>query len=107
MILRAIGVIETRGMPNALIIADIMGKAADVEILGFENIDAGRISIIIRGVTGAVQAAIAAATRQTIAASGLLGHHIVPCPDEAVDIMTLIGRSRHPLQPDRVEWLDD
>lgn len=104
---QAIGVIETCGMPNALVIADTMSKAADVEILGFENTAVGRISILIRGATGAVQAAIAAAMSQPWAYPGLLGHHILPCPDEAVDIATLIRHNQRAWRPDEVEWLDE
>lgn len=106
---QAIGVIETCGMPGAIVTADTMEKAADVRVVGLENTNAGRISVIVRGPTGAVQTAIAAATSALRDHPGarLLGQHIVPCPEGAVDMM---GRERgyRPLsQQDSVEWLDD
>jgi|GEM_PF-718791 len=105
---QAIGVVETCGMPGALVTADVMGKAADVQVVALENTHAGRISVIIRGPIGAVQAAIAAATQalQDHPGISLLGHHILPCPDESVDRIGLGGR-RPSLPTDSVEWLDD
>lgn len=106
---QAIGVIETCGMPGALVTADVMGKAANVQVVGLENTDAGRISVIIRGSTGAVQTAIAVATKalQTHPGMTLLGSHIVPCPDASVDNMGAHWPYRASSQQDSVEWLDD
>jgi len=105
---QAIGVVETCGMPSALVTADVMGKAADVRVVALENTNGGRISVIIRGPTGAVQTAIATATRaiQDHTGMSLLGHHILPCPDGAVDQIGM-GGLRSPLPTDSVEWLDD
>ena len=96
-------------MPSALVTADVMGKAANVQVVGLENTDAGRISVIIRGSTGAVQTAIAAATKTLAINPGMtfLGSHIVPCPDASVDIMGASRPDRASSQQDSVEWLDD
>lgn len=107
---QAIGVIETCGMPAAIVTADILGKSAAVQVVGLENTDAGRISIIIRGDTGAVQTAIAAAITALQKHPGaiVLGHHIVPCPDSSADASGLLGGSYHQrISNDSVEWLDD
>ncbi len=106
---QAIGVVETCGMPGALVIADIMGKGANIQVVGLENTDAGRISVIIRGSTGAVQAAIAAAQAAQREHPGvlLIGHHIVPCPDDAVEPLGQLRSNRSFAQENSVEWLDD
>jgi len=106
---QAIGVVETCGMPGALVTADVMGKAADVQVVGLENTNAGRISVIIRGSTGAVQSAIAAATQalRDHPRMFLLGHHILPCPDGAVDRVGMGGLNRSATASEDVEWLDD
>jgi len=106
---QAIGVVETCGMPGALVIADVMAKGADVRVVRLENTDAGRITVIIRGVTGAVQAAIAAAySAANQPGVALIGHHIVPCPDDMVEP---IGQPSHRRNLSHninsVEWLDD
>jgi microcompartment protein CcmL/EutN len=106
---QAIGVVETCGMPGALVIADMMGKGANIQVVGLENTDSGRISVIIRGSTGAVQAAIAAVqVAQTNKPDlVLIGHHIVPCPDSTVEPMGLPRSNRSFSQANSVEWLDD
>ena len=45
----AIGSIETFGLVFALEAADAMCKAADVEVIGYENVASGYISVIVRG----------------------------------------------------------
>lgn len=59
----AIGLIETFGLVFALEAADAMCKAADVELVGYENVASGYISVIVTGDVGACKAAIEAGVR--------------------------------------------
>ena len=106
---QAIGVIETCGMPAAIVAADVLGKSAAVRVVGLENTDAGRISVIIRGYTGAVQAAISSATTALSNQPGatILGHHIIPCPDASTDESGLLSGFPRRFGDNAVEWLDD
>ncbi len=106
---QAIGVIETSGMPAALVTADLLGKAANVRVIGLENTNAGRISVLIQGYTGDVQAAIAAVVKTLKRHPGiiLLGHHVIPCPDGQVNLRQWHLGDRQTALPDSVEWLDD
>ena len=55
----AIGLIETFGLVFALeAAADAMCKAADVELVGYENVASGYISVIVTGDVGACRAAV-------------------------------------------------
>lgn len=54
---QAIGMIETKGFVAALAAADAMVKAANVEIVGREEVGDGLIAVVIRGDVGAVKAA--------------------------------------------------
>ena len=45
----AIGLIETFGLVFALEAADAMCKAADVELIGYENVASGYISVVVQG----------------------------------------------------------
>ena len=54
----AIGLIETFGLVFALQAADAMCKAADVELVGYENVASGYISVIVTGDVGACKAAV-------------------------------------------------
>lgn len=54
----AVGLIETFGLVFALEAADAMCKAADVELIGYENVASGYISVIVTGDVGACRAAV-------------------------------------------------
>ncbi len=56
----ALGLIETFGIVFVLEAADAMGKAADVDLVGFENVASGYISVLVRGDVGACEAAVSA-----------------------------------------------
>lgn len=58
--LNALGFIETFGIVFVLEAADAMCKAADVELIGFENVASGYISVLVQGDVGAVKAAVEA-----------------------------------------------
>ncbi|MGJ7919625.1 BMC domain-containing protein [Neobacillus sp. LXY-4] len=54
----ALGLIETFGIVYVLEAADAMCKAADVELIGFENVASGYISVLVRGDVGACKTAV-------------------------------------------------
>jgi len=54
----ALGLIETFGIVYVLEAADAMCKAADVELIGFENVASGYISVLVRGDVGACNTAV-------------------------------------------------
>lgn len=55
----AIGLIEVFGLVFVLEAADAMCKAADVELIGYENVASGYISVLVRGDVGACKTAVA------------------------------------------------
>ncbi len=55
---KALGLIETFGIVFVLEAADAMCKAADVELVGFENVASGYISVLVRGDVGACKTAV-------------------------------------------------
>ncbi|GBU09386.1 hypothetical protein AwWohl_05240 [Gammaproteobacteria bacterium] len=57
---KALGLIETFGIVYILQAADAMLKAADVELIGYENVASGYISVLVQGDVAAVQAAVEA-----------------------------------------------
>ncbi|SCI74332.1 Carbon dioxide-concentrating mechanism protein CcmK homolog 2 [uncultured Clostridium sp.] len=56
----ALGLIETFGLVFVLEAADAMCKAADVELIGYENVASGYISVLVRGDVGACKTAVEA-----------------------------------------------
>lgn len=59
----ALGLIETFGIVFAIEAADAMCKAADVELIGFENTASGYISILVEGDVGACKTAVEAGVK--------------------------------------------
>ena len=55
-----IGLIETFGLVFVLEAADAMCKAADVDLIGYENVASGYISVLVRGDVGACKTAVEA-----------------------------------------------
>ena len=56
----ALGLIETLGMVPAIYGADSMLKAADVELVGYENVGSTLVTIMVKGDVAAVRASVAA-----------------------------------------------
>ena len=84
---KAIGMVETRGIIGMMEAADVMLKAADVELLSKERIGAGFMTVIIEGevadVKIAVEAGAAAAKRIGIVYST----HVIARPHEELEKM--------------------
>lgn len=56
--MQALGGIETFGIVYVLEAADAMEKASGVEIIGYENVGAGYMSVLVRGDVAAVESAV-------------------------------------------------
>lgn len=63
MYTKAFGAIETFGLVYVLEAADAMEKAADVEIIGYENVASGYISVLISGDVSACESAVEAGVK--------------------------------------------
>ena len=57
------GLIETFGIVFVLEAADAMCKAADVELIGFENVASGYISVLVSGDVAACKTAVDAGVK--------------------------------------------
>ncbi|MGF1548521.1 MAG: BMC domain-containing protein [Thiotrichales bacterium] len=74
----ALGMIETRGLVPAIEAADAMTKAAEVRLIGREFVGGGYVTVLVRGETGAVNAAVrAGADACERVGDGLVAAHII------------------------------
>jgi len=74
----ALGMIETRGLVPAIEAADAMTKAAEVRLVGRQFVGGGYVTILVRGETGAVNAAVrAGADACERVGDGLVAAHII------------------------------
>ncbi len=77
----ALGMIETRGLVPAIEAADAMTKAAEVRLIGREFVGGGYVTVLVRGETGAVNAAVrAGADACERVGAGLVAAHISARP---------------------------
>ena len=82
---RALGMVETRGLIASIEAADAMVKAAQVQLLGKEKVQAGLVTIFIVGETAAVKSAIDAGAAAAQRVGELVSTHIIPRPDDQID----------------------
>ena len=54
--MNALGMIETKGLVAAIEAADAMVKAANVRLVGREQVGSGLVTVMVRGATAAYQA---------------------------------------------------
>ncbi len=74
----ALGMIETRGLVPAIEAADAMTKAAEVRLIGRQFVGGGYVTVLVRGETGAVNAAVrAGADACERVGDGLVSAHII------------------------------
>ena len=77
----ALGMIETRGLVPAIEAADAMTKAAEVNLIVKELVGGGYVTVMVRGETGAVNAAVrAGADACERVGDGLVAAHIIARP---------------------------
>ena len=82
----ALGMIETRGMVPAIEAADAMTKAAEVTLVCREYVGGGYVTVMVRGETGAVNAAVrAGADACERVGDGLVAAHIIARPHQEVE----------------------
>ncbi|ARC86416.1 BMC domain protein [Clostridium argentinense CDC 2741] len=86
----ALGLVETVGLVPALEAADKMLKAANVELISYENIGSTLVTIMIKGDVGAVRAAVEAGAEAAAAIGKLTAHNVMPRPIREVgDIVSV------------------
>jgi hypothetical protein len=82
----ALGMIETRGLVPAIEAADAMTKAAEVTLIAREFVGGGYVTVLVRGETGAVNAAVrAGADACERVGDGLVAAHIIARPHTEVE----------------------
>jgi ethanolamine utilization protein EutM len=97
----ALGMIECRGLVAMIEAADAMVKAANVNLVGYERIDAGLVTAIVRGEVGAVRAAVEAGAAAASKIGEVVSTHIIPRPhievDEGIPVIHTGETNRKPI----------
>jgi len=82
--MKAIGLIETKGLIGLVAATDAMVKAANVEVVKRIEIGGGLVTAIVSGDVGSVRAAVEAGARVADQVGELVGSHVIANPAEGV-----------------------
>ena len=86
----ALGMVETKGLVGAIEAADAMVKAANVLLVGKEQVGGGLVTV--RGDVGAVKAATDAGASAAEKVGELISVHVIPRPHSEVAAILPKGR---------------
>lgn len=81
----ALGLIETRGLVGMVEATDAMLKTANVVFVGWQKVDAGLVTSIVRGDVAAVKAATDAGAAAARRVGELVGVHVIARPADDVE----------------------
>ncbi len=81
----ALGMVETKGLIGSIEAADAMVKAADVKLIGKEQIGSGLVTVMVRGDVAAVKSACDAGAAAAKRVGDLYGVHVIPRPHDDVE----------------------
>ena len=84
---QALGMIETKGLVASIEAADAMVKAANVKLIGKEQIGSGLVTVMVRGDVGAVKASVDAGAAAAKQVGELYGVHVIPSPHDDVEMI--------------------
>ncbi|MBM7854180.1 microcompartment protein CcmL/EutN [Desulfohalotomaculum tongense] len=86
----ALGFIETYSLVSVLEAADAMCKAADVELIGYENVASGLVSVVVRGDIGAVKSAVDAGIKEASKVGEVYSSLVIARPHE--DVQKIVAK---------------
>lgn len=81
----ALGLVETRGLVGSIEAADAMVKAANVRLVGREQVGAGYVTVMVRGDVGAVKAATDVGAEAAARVGEVVSVHVIPRPHAEVE----------------------
>ena len=106
--MKALGMIETRGLVASIEAADAMVKAANVTLTCKEHVGGGLVTVMVRGDVGAVKAAVDAGAAAAERVGELVSVHVIPRPHEELEGMLttpapVTPTPKPPKEPEKVQ----
>ena len=99
--MKALGLIETKGLVGAIVAADIALKTAQVELINREHTKGGLVCIEFEGDVAAVKASVEAAVTAIKDMGIYVGSHVIPRPDDSVE--KIIKRKKETFNEEVIE----
>ena len=91
----ALGMVECRGLVSMIEASDVMVKAANVTVVGWEKIGSGYVTVMVRGDVAAVRAATDAGAAAARRVGELIAVHVIPRPHASLEEILPIGKSEN------------
>ena len=85
MKVKAIGLIETKGLVGMIEAADAMLKTANVHLIGKEHMGGGFMTVIVEGEVTAVKASVDAGAAAAKRVGEVISIHIIQRPHEEIE----------------------
>ena len=82
---KAIGMVEYKTVSAGVVAADAMVKAANVRLIGKEQIGSGLVTVMVRGDVGAVKASVEAGSCAAKRVGELVSVHVIASPHSDVE----------------------
>lgn len=82
--MKALGMVETRGLVCVVEALDAMLKTADVSYAGQKRVGSGLITVLVEGDVAAVKAAVDAGAQAAQRIGELRSVHVIPRPTEGL-----------------------
>ena len=82
--MKALGIIETRGLVCNVEALDAMLKTADVSFAGQKRVGSGLVAVMVEGEVAAVKAAVDDGSQAAQRLGELRSAHVIPRPVEAL-----------------------
>ena len=83
-VVRALGLLETRGATVAVEASDAMVKSADVEVVKMVEIGGGYITVMVSGDVGSVSSAVSSGREAAERVGELVSAHVIARPSSSV-----------------------
>jgi len=83
-VMKAIGLVETKGLIGLVAAADAMVKAANVQVVKRIEIGGGLVTVVVSGDVGSVRAAVETGVLVAGQVGELVGSHVIANPAEGV-----------------------
>ncbi|CAH0990440.1 Ethanolamine utilization protein EutM [Sinobacterium norvegicum] len=81
----ALGILETKGLTALIEGADAMVKAARVQLVGYQQIGSGLVTVTVRGDVAACKAATDAGAAAATRLGELVAVHVIPRPHDDLE----------------------
>lgn len=83
--MESLGILETKGLTALIEGADAMVKAARVQVVGYQQIGSGLVTVTVRGDVAACKAATDAGAAAASRLGELIAVHVIPRPHEDLE----------------------